>query len=104
MRRVAVHFCPADQNAPAYAPSTARSTSASAATITGLCPPSSSWTRQSRAVASSRTDLPTGTDPVNEIARTPGFDTSSAPAVEPEPVSTFSTPAGRPASANASAT
>ncbi len=73
-------------------------------TSSGLWPPSSSWTRQSRAVASSRTDFPTSTEPVNEIARTPGFRTSSAPAFEPEPVSTLSTPAGRPASANASAT
>ena len=45
MRRVAVHFCPADQNAPAYAASTARPRSASAITIIGLWPPSSSWTR-----------------------------------------------------------
>ncbi len=103
MRRVAVHFCPADQNAPAYAASTARSSSASASTIKGLWPPSSSWTRQSRAVASSRTARPTGTDPVNEIARTCGLRTSSAPTFEPAPVSTLSTPSGSPASAKHSA-
>ncbi len=36
IRRVAVHFWPADQNAPAYAASTAGSSSASAMTISGL--------------------------------------------------------------------
>ena len=104
MRRVAVHFCPADQNAPAYDASTARSSSAAAVTMSGLCPPSSSCTRQSRAVASSRTERPTGTEPVNEIARTPGFETISAPTLEPAPVRTFRTPGGNPASAKHSAT
>ena len=41
---------------------------------------------------------------MNEIARTPTFETISAPTFEPEPVSTFNTPAGRPASAKHSAT
>ncbi len=104
MRRVAVHFCPADQNAPAYEASTARSSSALAETTSGFCPPSSSWVRQSRAVASSLTAFPTSTEPVKEIARTPAFETISAPALEPEPVSTLRTPGGKPASANASAT
>ena len=53
-------------------PATARSSSASSATISGLWPPSSSWTRLPRRVASSRTPRPTGTEPVNEIARTRG--------------------------------
>ena len=75
-----------------------------AVTISGLWPPSSSWTRQSRAVASSRTERPTGTEPVKEIARTPGLETISAPTFEPAPVKTFSTPAGSPASAKHSAT
>ena len=74
MRRVAVHFWPADQNAPAYAASTARPRSASAVTISGLWPPSSSWTRLPSFVASSRTEWPVATEPVNEIARTRGSD------------------------------
>ena len=103
MRRVAVHFWPADQNAPAYAASTARPRSASAITISGLWPPSSSWTRLPSFVASSRTEWPVATEPVNEIARTRGSRTSAAPTVEPRPVRTLSTPAGSSASANASA-
>ena len=103
MRRVAVHFWPADQNAPAYDASTARSRSASAITISGLWPPSSSCTRLPSFVASSRTELPVATEPVNEIARTRGSRTSAAPTTEPRPVSTLSTPAGSSASANASA-
>ena len=103
MRRVAVHFCPADQKAPAYAASTARSRSASAITIIGLCPPSSSCTRFPVFVASSRTEWPVATDPVNEIARTRGSRTRAAPTVEPRPVRMFSTPPGSSASANASA-
>ena len=93
MRRVAVHFWPADQNAPAYDASTARPRSASASTSSGLCPPSSSWTRLPSRVASSRTECPVATEPVNEIARTRVSWTSAAPTVEPRPVSTFSTPA-----------
>jgi hypothetical protein len=98
-----VHFWPADQKAPAYAASTAASSFASARTISGLWPPSSSWTRLPSFVASSRTDWPTGTEPVNEIARTRGSRTIALPTFEPEPVSTFSTPAGSPASARHSA-
>jgi hypothetical protein len=41
---------------------------------------------------------------VNEIAFTSGLSTSAEPTTEPEPVSTFRTPAGRPASAKHSAT
>ena len=71
MRRVAVHFWPADQNAPAYAACTAASSFASSATISGLWPPSSSWTRLPSDAARSRTPWPTGTEPVNEIAGHP---------------------------------
>jgi len=46
---------------------------------------------------------PTATDPVKESARTSRFETSSAPTLEPAPVSTLSTPAGSPASAKHSA-
>ena len=73
MRRVAVHFCPAARNAPAYAASTARPRSASAMTTSGFWPPSSSCTRLPAAVAASRTRRPTATEPVKEIARTSGL-------------------------------
>ena len=41
---------------------------------------------------------------MNEIARTSGLSTIAAPTFDPEPVSTFRTPAGSPASAKHSAT
>ena len=44
---------------------------------------------------------PTGTLPVNEIARTPGCSTSGVPTAEPRPITTFRTPAGSPASSSA---
>ena len=46
--------------------------------------------------------MPTGVEPVNEIARIAGLTTSSSPTVLPGPVRKFSTPAGRPASSSAS--
>ncbi len=42
--------------------------------------------------------LPTSREPVNPILSTRGSVTSGAPAVSPKPVSTCSTPGGRPAS------
>ena len=104
MRRVAVHFWPADQNAPAYAASTR-------AVEIGVG-------HHDQRVVAAELELdalaelrrlvahpgPVATEPVNEIARTRGSRTSAAPTVEPRPVSTFRTPAGSSASANASAT
>ena len=67
-------------------------------TMSGLWPPSSSWTRLPWAVAFSRTPTPTGTDPVNETALTSGACTSGSPAAEPRPMTMLSTPFGSPAS------
>ena len=72
-------------------------------TISGLCPPSSSWTRLPSAVACSRTCTPTDTEPVNEIARTCGCSTSGVPTSEPRPTTTLKTPAGTPPSSRQAA-
>jgi hypothetical protein len=64
----------------------------------GLCPPISSCAGLPCAVADSRTARPTAADPVKETARTSGRSTSAAPGAGPRPITTFSTPAGRPAS------
>ena len=71
MRRVAVHFWPADQNAPAYAAWTAASSRVRAR--------SAGCGRRARAARACRERaallahaVPTGTEPVNEIARTRG--------------------------------
>ena len=49
-----------------------------------------------RPPAASRMPSPTGTEPVNEIARTPGCSTSGVPTAEPRPITTFRTPARQP--------
>ena len=89
---------PPTRTRPAYAASTARPRSASAMTISGLWPPSSSWTRLPSAVASPRTWRPTATEPVNETARTSACSTSGVPTAEPRPTTTLKTPAGMPPS------
>ena len=68
----------------------------------GDFPPSSSETFFSVAAASRMMIRPTSVEPVKEIASTPGCRTSAAPAVSPKPGTTFSTPAGNPASAASS--
>src|SRR5207249_3868406 len=46
---------------------------------------------------------PVSGEPVNEMRRSPGCDTSAAPTSSPSPWTTLKTPAGRPASAARSA-
>ena len=46
---------------------------------------------------------PVGTEPVKVTPRTSGWRTSGAPASSPKPVTTLSTPGGRPASSASSA-
>ena len=67
----------------------------------GDLPPSSSVTRFSALPALAPISRPTAVDPVNAILSTPGWSTSAAP-VSPSPVTTFSTPAGMPASSASS--
>ena len=77
--------------------------SASAKTMFGDLPPSSSDTRFSDPAASRMMPLPTSVDPVNAILSTPGCRTSAMPALPPGPGTTLNTPSGRPASCVSSA-
>src|SRR5262249_3812784 len=77
------------------APSTAPG-SASSNTMFGLLPPSSSETFFKFPAAAATISLPTSVEPVNAILSTPLCAASAAPAVSPSPVTTFTTPSGRP--------
>ena len=71
--------------------------SASARTMFGDLPPSSSVTRLSARPAVAPISRPTAVEPVKAILSTPGCSTSAAP-VAPSPVTTLTTPSGIPAS------
>ncbi len=86
------------QKTPLADPSIALGKSASANTMFGDFPPSSSVTRLRVSAPLRMMSLPTSFEPVNPTLSTPGWVVSGAPAVSPKPVSTCSTPAGRPAS------
>ena len=73
--------------------------SASANTTDGLLPPSSRLTRLHPAAAAIMTFWPTARLPVNDSLSTIGWLISACPAGSPGPVTTLSTPAGRPVSA-----
>ena len=75
----------------------AASRSASAKTICGLLPPSSSVTGMAFFAAAVWISAPTATEPVKEMWRTSGCADSAAPASSPRPGTTFNAPAGRPA-------
>ena len=77
-------------------PSTAASKSASGNTMFGDLPPSSSVTRFSVSAPLRMMSLPTSREPVKQTLSTPGCATSGAPAVSPNPVSTWNTPVGQP--------
>ena len=64
----------------------------------GLLPPSSSETGASRAPAREAISAPVVSLPVKEILATPGWSTRASPASR-SPVTTLSTPGGKPASA-----
>src|ERR1700753_3220825 len=97
MRVPAEQIWPEFANTAIAAPGTAASRSASANTMSGDLPPSSSETRF-RVPAEARTiDWPVTCDPVNATLSTPGCDASAAPAVSPNPGTTLTTPAGTPA-------
>ena len=101
---------PAEQVCPAFctialtSAGSAASTSASANTICGDLPPSSSVTGQCRFDAAAPTHAPVAGEPVNEMCWMPGCSTSAAPASAPRPVTMLSAPGGSPASAASSAT
>ncbi len=64
-------------------------------------PPSSSVTRFSARPALAPISRPTAVEPVNASLSTPGWSTSAAP-VAPSPVTTLTTPDGKPASSASS--
>ena len=65
----------------------------------GLLPPSSSDTFFRLPAAAFTMSLPTSVEPVKAILSTSGWAASAAPAVSPKPVTTLTTPVGKPASA-----
>ncbi len=77
---------------------TARSRSASAQTITGDLPPSSSETRFMLAAEARRIAWPVAVDPVKTSLSTSIWAARGAPASAPVPVTMLTTPAGTPAS------
>ena len=98
-RLAAVHASPMLRIFAITAPSTAASTSASAKTRNGALPPSSIDVRSSPSADCSTSSVPTSVEPVKVSLRRRGsemigFETS----LEDFEVTTFSTPAGSPAS------
>ena len=72
-------------------------------TTNGALPPSSRCTRFDVAAAVSITRRPTPLEPVKDTMSTSGCAISASPATGPVPVTTLTTPAGIPASEQASA-
>ena len=107
MRFALMQVWPELRNLQSMAPATAASRSASSKTMKGALPPSSSETCFSCAEHCCISSLPTSVEPVKPSLRTSGFDVISAPiagASSAAPVTTESTPAGRPASSASAAT
>src|SRR5579859_2146347 len=75
------------------------STSTSSKTTAAPLPPSSSLHGTRLRPQASPIFLPTSGDPVNDIRLIFGWFASAAPAFGPSPITTLSTPSGRPASA-----
>src|SRR5260370_31551606 len=82
------------------APSTARSTSASSITRIAFLPPISRCRRLKVGAQATEIRRPTSVQPVKDTPLTSGCWTSGSPHVAPEPITTFQTPGGRPASSN----
>ena len=87
-------------NTAVSARSSAASRSASAKTMFGFLPPSSSATFLTVAAAAAITRLPVDSPPVNETRSTSGLSVSGAPTSGPPPRTRLATPAGSPASAS----
>ncbi len=81
----------------------AASRSASAQTMNGDFPPSSTLVGTRLRPAAAPIRRPVSVEPVKLIRSTAAFLTSAAPASSPMPCTTFSTPAGTPASCARSA-
>jgi len=80
------------------APGIAFDRSASFRMMFGDLPPSSRVSFFRSLAAALTISLPTSVEPVKATLSTPGWLASGAPVVSPKPVTTFSTPFGRPAS------
>jgi hypothetical protein len=97
-RDPAMQVCPVAANTPASTPLQALARSASSKMMLGDLPPSSSETRARWSAAPRITDCPVAEEPVKAILATSGWRTSAAPAPSPRPVTTLTTPSGKPAS------
>ncbi len=102
MREPAQHTWPWLNQIASTTPSTTESRSASSKTTKGDFPPSSRLSRFPLPAVASRIARPTSVEPVKAILSTSGCATSAAP-VRPSPVTTFTTPGGRPPSRHTSA-
>ena len=98
-----VHTCPALTILARTAVFAALTGSVSAQTMTGACPPSSMWAGFMALAARPARCLPTGTDPVNAMNLMAGSGITLREISSGTPNSTFSTPAGSPASSKARA-
>ena len=92
-----MHDSPLLLKMPYSTPATAWSRSASAHTMVGDLPPSSSDTGMSFSAASLAMPKPTDVPPVNAMRLTNGWRTSASPTTEPLPGSTLMMPGGTPA-------
>ena len=90
-------------NTPATSPLAAACRSASGKTICGDLPPSSSVTLLMFSAAAAATALPVAVDPVNATLSTPECAASVAPTSRERPVTTLTTPGGKPACSTSSA-
>ena len=97
-RQPAEQTWPLCRNAAVSALSTAVSKSASANTMFGLLPPSSSATRFTLTEAAAMIDFPPARLPVNDTRSTSGLSASACPTRLPGPSTRFTTPFGTPAS------
>src|SRR6478752_3333598 len=102
-RDPAMQVWPVAAKTPATRPLAAASRSASANTTCGDLPPSSRVILLMLATAAWATLAPVGVDPVNATLSTPLWEASASPVERSHPVTTLSTPAGRPASVSTSA-
>src|SRR5699024_2487677 len=92
------HVCPLFLNLDRMVCSTARSISASSATMTGACPPSSIVIDFTVSALDLINDFPTGVDPVKVTFFTYSLSVKASPAVFPFALMHCSTLSGNPAS------
>ena len=101
-REAAVQRWPLVPNADQMTESRARSRSASSQTTIGFLPPSSRLTRLRVSAARRLISTPVSVWPVKLMTLTSGWPTIAFPTSPPEPVTTFTTPSGRPPSTRSS--